>query len=133
MWIKPETMATFESMQQVRFDCPKSLPEAPSEEALKEEGYYPLTATAPDNDPITQEALPAEPQLIKGVWTQVWKIVDLDPGAAQANRIASVKAQIAALEAMQTPRRVRDAVIGADGGWLAGLEKQIAALRAQLK
>lgn len=41
-------------------------------------------------------------------------------------------AQIAALEATQTPRRIRNAVAGTDGGWLASLETQIAALRAKL-
>lgn len=36
------------------------------------------------------------------------------------------------LEAQQTTRRIREAVLGIDGGWLANLNTQIAALRAQL-
>lgn len=41
-------------------------------------------------------------------------------------------AQIEALEAQQTPRRIREAALGQDGGWLADLETQIDALRTQL-
>lgn len=44
----------------------------------------------------------------------------------------AIKAQIAALEATVTPRRVREAVLGTDNGWLADVDGQIAVLRAQL-
>ena len=44
----------------------------------------------------------------------------------------AIVSQIAALEAQQTDRRVRDAIAGTDNGWLKNLETQIAALRAQL-
>lgn len=43
-----------------------------------------------------------------------------------------ILSQIATLEAQQTDRRIREAVAGTDGGWLANLNTQIAALRAQL-
>lgn len=43
-----------------------------------------------------------------------------------------IKAQILALEATVTQRRVRDAILGTDGGWLANVEAQIAVLRGQL-
>lgn len=46
---------------------------------------------------------------------------------------AIVKQQISALESQQTPRRIREAAIGIDGGWLKNLDAQIAALRKQLK
>lgn len=39
-------------------------------------------------------------------------------------------AAIDALEASITPRRMREAVLGIDGGWLANVEKQIATLRS---
>jgi len=45
---------------------------------------------------------------------------------------ALIQQQINALEATQTKRRIREAAAGADGGWLANLNTQIAALRAQL-
>lgn len=40
--------------------------------------------------------------------------------------------QIKILEAKQTPRRMREAALGVDGGWLSFLNTQIAALRALL-
>lgn len=45
---------------------------------------------------------------------------------------AALRAQIVSLEAQQTPRRIREAALGIDNGWLADLEAQIDALRAQL-
>ena|ERR1035437_8021261 len=40
--------------------------------------------------------------------------------------------QISALEAQQTPRRIREATLGIDNGWLINLNTQISTLRAQL-
>lgn len=45
----------------------------------------------------------------------------------------AIVAQITALEAQQTDRRVREAVLGVDNGWLANLNSQITVLRTQLK
>lgn len=50
--------------------------------------------------------------------------------ATQPNEI--IKQQIAALEATQTDRRIREALAGSDGGWLESLNVQITALRARL-
>ena len=44
----------------------------------------------------------------------------------------TIKEQIATLEAQVTERRYREAVLGTDNGWLADIDAQIAALRAQL-
>lgn len=43
-----------------------------------------------------------------------------------------IKAEIAALETTITPRRTREAILGTDNGWLAGIELQIGQLRQQL-
>ena len=43
-----------------------------------------------------------------------------------------VKLQIIELEKTQTARRMREAVLGVDGGWMENLDAQISALRAQL-
>jgi len=43
-----------------------------------------------------------------------------------------IKNQIIALESQQTPRRMREALLGTDNGWLAGIESQIEILRARL-
>lgn len=44
----------------------------------------------------------------------------------------SIKSDIAGLEATITPRRIREAILGNGGSWLAEQEAAIAALRAQL-
>lgn len=44
----------------------------------------------------------------------------------------AIKVRIYELEARQTARRIREAAMGIDKGWLADLDAQIAALRAQL-
>lgn len=43
-----------------------------------------------------------------------------------------IKSDIAALEAKVTPRRIREAILGTDNGWLVAQDAAIAALRAQL-
>lgn len=40
--------------------------------------------------------------------------------------------QIIELESQVTQRRIREAVLGVDNGWLANIESQIAELRARL-
>lgn len=45
---------------------------------------------------------------------------------------ASILAQIAAIEDTITQRRLREAILGTDGGWLAAQEDEIIALRTQL-
>ena len=51
--------------------------------------------------------------------------------AGQAKRDALE--QIGVLEGKVTQRRLRDALLGTDGGWLAEINNEIAALRGQLK
>lgn len=53
-----------------------------------------------------------------------------DPTPPSANQ--SILNQIVDLEATVTPRRLREAVLSADSGWLAGVNEQIAALRRRL-
>lgn len=43
-----------------------------------------------------------------------------------------IKAQIAALEATITPRRLREALMTGDNSFIVGVDAEIAALRAQL-
>lgn len=44
-----------------------------------------------------------------------------------------IRKQIVELESLQTDRRIREAVLGIDNGWLANLNDQIAVLRNKLK
>lgn len=45
----------------------------------------------------------------------------------------AIKEKIAELEAQVTDRRIREAVLGVDGGWLKEQDAKISALRSQLK
>ena len=56
--------------------------------------------------------------------------VALDRPALTSNQM--IIQQIAALESTVTQRRIREAALGTDGGWLLALDGQIAALRANL-
>ena len=65
------------------------------------------------------------------------KLSDKDAAKLQAeqNKPSAhdlIRLQIIALESQQTPRRVREAALGLDNGWLKNLESEIAALRSQL-
>lgn len=44
-----------------------------------------------------------------------------------------IKHQMDLLESHITPRRLREAILGVDGGWLATADSQIAHVREQLK
>lgn len=56
--------------------------------------------------------------------------VAIDPPPLMGDEL--IKRQIVVLEYQQTPRRIREALLGTDNGWLADIESQIEALRAQL-
>lgn len=69
--------------------------------------------------------------------------VDLDAGEITAREAeetafaalldnAEILAQIQAIEATITPRRIREAILGTDAGWLEDQEDAIVVLRAQL-
>lgn len=68
--------------------------------------------------PLTDEEN-AEADAADAVW---------EAGAAKRAAIDQIKA----LEQTVTERRIREAILGTDGGWLANTNSQIAALRAQL-
>ena len=57
--------------------------------------------------------------------------VAIDPPPLTGDEL--IKRQIVVLESQQTPRRIREAALGIDNGWLAGIEAQIVVLRAQLE
>lgn len=65
------------------------------------------------------------------VWQNGNWVLDSQKQIEVANQ--QVLAQIASLEATITQRRVREAVLGTDNGWLANVEAQIGALRQQLQ
>lgn len=63
------------------------------------------------------------------------KIVQGSDGFPVAQEMSSndrIKLQIINIEQQQTDRRIREAALGIDNGWLAALDAEIAQLRAQL-
>lgn len=64
----------------------------------------------------------------------VTKPTDSEISAAEvvADSNESIKLQILLLEETVTERRIREAVLGTDDGWLKDLNAQVAALRAKL-
>lgn len=65
---------------------------------------------------------------------QQWLAAGNKPESAdQSTSNALTLSKIAEIEASVTDRRIREAVLGIDGGWLKALNDQVAALRAQIK
>ena len=56
-----------------------------------------------------------------------------EPDPEPLTKAQKVQIEIAALEATITVRRMREAVLGTDNGWLADLDKQITTLSKNLK
>lgn len=71
-----------------------------------------------------------EPVLLTSDEITAQAVVDAAWEAGATKR--SALEQIRVLENSVTDRRTREAVLGVDGGWLANINQQIAALRSQL-
>lgn len=87
-----------------------------------------------DGEPINPLSLPSSPKTLsstiieKPTGDSVW-----DNGAwvpAPDNEVALK--EISVLEAQITPRRLREAVLGKDSGWLDDVESQIIELRKRI-
>jgi hypothetical protein len=65
--------------------------------------------------------------LIKAAGDAGWPEVDrpVDPGGG----VSEAMMKIIELESTITSRRLREAILGTDGGWLSNVNQQIAALR----
>ena len=61
-----------------------------------------------------------------------WHDWDAEACAWVKNTRRELVSSITALELQITPRRLRDAILGMDNGWLANIESQIEAIRRQL-
>lgn len=57
---------------------------------------------------------------------------ELDRLVAEFHKVQEIKSNIASIESQITSRRIREAVLGLDGGWLASKEAEIEQLRADL-
>jgi|GEM_PF-5139079 len=63
-------------------------------------------------------------------FTYAWNGSAWQPTAETHN--APILAEIATMESSVSERRLREAVLGTDNGWLKNINDQIAALRSQL-
>lgn len=85
--------------------------------------------------PAGEEAIAAHLAAVPGAPTLAEFLAAVPIYEAEQERQAAravLLDQIAELEAGVTQRRIREAVTGQDGGWLAARDAEIAVLRAQL-
>lgn len=99
-------------------------------------GFY-----SPDRDDVPPDAEQITDQLKDELFADERQGKEIAPGPDGAPMAIDpppltsdelIKRQIVVLEYQQTPRRIREAALGIDNGWLAGIEAQIVALRSQL-
>lgn len=65
-------------LRTIRLENPNiSFPRELSPSLLLEYGVFPVSPTAQPEHTLTQDAIEQTPQLINGVWTQVWAMVDV--------------------------------------------------------
>lgn len=66
---------------------------------------------APTIDPITQSVMRDGGEFVGGRWQYKWRIDALSAEQIAANQLVGIKKQIANLEALQTPRLIREATL----------------------
>ena len=89
------------TLVKLRADNPAtSFPREMRAELLAEFNVYPVTLTEKPAPTLTQNPAEQTPQLIDGVWTQVWGMVDVSPEeAARRQQDAADEADAAAIKA----------------------------------
>ena len=108
----------------------------PAEIPFEDFGYAQvITVPQPEVD-FYHAAHELPPALVDEAWTQQWEVVEVQRTLEEiaAKQREDILAQIGALESQQTPRMLREAALGINGGkeLLAEINTQIDALRAQL-
>ena len=134
MYVKTENNAVTKypySLGDLHADHPNtSFPDVVSVETLASYDVYMVVETAPDYDPVTQSATVSGCAFNQTTqeWEQVWEVRSK---TAEEMKLGVIN-EIRKLESRVTPRRIREAVLGIDGGWLADIEAQISTMRKQL-
>lgn len=108
-----------------------SFPDVIPVETLALYGVYVVVEIgAPDYDPVTQSAVVSGCAFNQTTqeWEQVWEVRSK---TAEEMKLGVIN-EIQKLESLVTPRRIREAVLGIDGGWLADIEARISTMRKQL-
>ena len=110
---------------------------SPADVSPREAGVYLIPAMStevalPKHDPVLEQCrFTGESWTVEGIPAAVaTEIVDQPTQTPTPAQITIAK--IAALESSVNDRRLREAVLGIDGGWLKALNDQVSELRAQL-
>ena len=69
---------------------------------------------------------------MSGEWAELDDTDDRVVAYKAQSAADSIRSEISSLEALVTDRRLREAVLGIDGGWLKNLNDQIATLRGNI-
>jgi hypothetical protein len=97
MYYRPETQQLFNNHSEIRTafvsgDAIVMFPDIITDDDLAARGVFPLEYAEPTIEPA-QIAIPVEPQLVDGAWTQMWDVRDATPDELAA-RAAAVKALV---------------------------------------
>lgn len=122
--------------QEIRQQYPNtsfSVPFVPPEEFV-----YVFPSPTPIYDELSQVVQEAQPVVTnKGWYEQTWSVIDLDPTVVAIKQKEKARqailSEIQQLESFVTQRRLREAVLGLDNGWLSNQNTQIDNLRIQLQ
>lgn len=81
MYYQPSTKEFFATHSDIRLALNVSFPDSITDEQLAEFGIYPIVATSPEYDPITQSATETYPVQDEetGLWMQQWIITPATP------------------------------------------------------
>ena len=118
-------------LSDLRADHPDtSFPDLVSVEILASYGVHAVVEITPDYDPVTQSVVASGCAFNQTTqeWEQVWEVRSK---TAEEMKLGVIN-EIQKLESLVTPRRIREAVLGIDGGWLADIEARISTMRKQL-
>lgn len=109
-----------------------SFPKLIAEDLLADYGIYLVSQSGlPEYDPLTQMVQETSPvwNEEKQCYRQTFEVVPITEEQYQQ----AVRSQIMKLETMITQRRLREALLGTDSGWLEQQDMQIAELRTKLR
>lgn len=120
------------SLDQLIRDNPDiSFPSDIAAEMLETFGVYAVVSVGPPA--VTDTQIAVQNGCVFNLETNRWETswVTRDKTVDEMN--SEIKDTISNLESSITPRRLREAILGVDGGWLENLNHKISGLRSQLK
>jgi len=106
-----------------------SYPEQLTDAVLADTDYRVLRDGTPPPCPTNMKVELDGVELVGGIWKTKYTLVQ----KTQAELNNDTQNLIHQAEQTITPRRLRDAILGIDNGWLASAEQSIAQLRTEIK